>query len=337
MQKVSIIVPAYNAEQYIEDCIRSIQNQTYSNIEIIVIDDGSTDATWGILERLGQQDDRMKLYSIQNAGVSNARNVGIRHASGRVITFVDSDDYIEPNMIASMMQYYEPGKNVWCGFCERNRDFSNVRHAVFSKDQPINRFDKMNYMEILVSEFLNSPCNKLYDFSKIKENKLEFDTEVDCGEDLLFNIEYLLCNETQVEFVNQPLYHYIHQNADSLTTKKSSKQFEVDIRCYQAVMNLCKIKGIDMSLEQMLRLNTGYFKVLLRDLDWNTRKDRKKLMQNSDWRLIVQFLYQNRLKLQGKYYLETVLVKKGFYEIDRLLRIVNLYIKRRNRENNGYR
>ena len=102
--KISVIVPAYNAEKTIERCLKSILKQTYHNLEVIVVNDGSKDSTELILSRIEKNDVRVHLITIENGGVSHARNVGIDNASGEYITFVDSDDYIDEEMYTSLME-----------------------------------------------------------------------------------------------------------------------------------------------------------------------------------------------------------------------------------------
>lgn len=104
---VTVIVPAYNAEKTIQNCINSIQKQSYKDIEIVVIDDGSTDRTKEIVQRLLRKDGRIKIISQYNQGASAARNKGIEKASGEYVTFVDADDEIEPQLIKVLITYYK--------------------------------------------------------------------------------------------------------------------------------------------------------------------------------------------------------------------------------------
>lgn len=99
MEKVSIIIPVYNNERYVEKCIRSIMNQTYGDLEILIVDDGSTDGSGEILEKLAAQDKRIRLFHQNNGGVASARNAGLDAATGTYVTFVDGDDYLERDYI----------------------------------------------------------------------------------------------------------------------------------------------------------------------------------------------------------------------------------------------
>ena len=106
-KKISIIIPVYNTEKYIERCIKSVLKQTYENIEIICVDDGSTDKSGIILDRLGNQDNRLIVIHKTNEGVTEARNAALEHASGEYIGFVDSDDYIDENMYEALVTALE--------------------------------------------------------------------------------------------------------------------------------------------------------------------------------------------------------------------------------------
>lgn len=109
---ISVIVPVYNIEDYLERCIRSIMGQTYQNLEILLVDDGSTDSSGAICDRLAEEDSRIRVFHKENGGSSSARNLGIREAKGEYIGFIDSDDYIEPDMYelmaAAVIKYDSP-------------------------------------------------------------------------------------------------------------------------------------------------------------------------------------------------------------------------------------
>ena len=101
---ISVIVPVYNVAQYLEKSIASIQQQTYQNLEIILVDDGATDESGRLCEQIAEQDERVLVYHKENEGLSQARNDGLKQAHGDYVIFIDSDDYIHPEMIASLYQ-----------------------------------------------------------------------------------------------------------------------------------------------------------------------------------------------------------------------------------------
>lgn len=168
---ISIIVPVYNVEQYLEKCVKSIQNQTYKNIEIILIDDGSTDNSGTICDNIAKSDERIKVVHKKNEGLSATRNYGIKLARGEYIGFVDSDDYIDDDM-------YE----ILVNLCEfNNADISMVAYKkikgnkiieVSADDGAIEKYDKIEGLKkiLLNTDIENHACNKLfrrYIFDKI--------------------------------------------------------------------------------------------------------------------------------------------------------------------------
>ena len=102
MDLISVIIPIYNLEQYIERCVRSVMAQSYKNLQIILVDDGSSDGSGAVCDALAQQDSRIKVIHKPNGGVSDARNFGVKAASGQFISFVDGDDYVHPEFIATL-------------------------------------------------------------------------------------------------------------------------------------------------------------------------------------------------------------------------------------------
>lgn len=102
MDLISVIIPIYNLEQYIERCVRSVMAQSYTNLQIILVDDGSSDGSGAVCDALAQKDSRIKVIHKPNGGVSDARNFGVKAASGQFISFVDGDDYVHPEFIATL-------------------------------------------------------------------------------------------------------------------------------------------------------------------------------------------------------------------------------------------
>lgn len=111
MKLVSVVIPVYNVENYLNDCVKSVVNQTYQNLEIILVDDGSTDSSPQMCDQYAKQDNRIKVIHQENSGVAIARNVGIKNASGSYLYFLDSDDYLVPNAIQIMYDTIEKEKS----------------------------------------------------------------------------------------------------------------------------------------------------------------------------------------------------------------------------------
>ena len=220
---VSIVVPVYNAERYLCTSIHALQKQDYSNIEIILVDDGSKDASPSICDSFEKEDKRIRAIHKTNGGVSSARNAGIEAATGKYIMFVDSDDLCESNIVSRMVFLAEHWNVnfVICGFRTVNdikSALNPIRHEntselvyALSKSELMN---SLGYM-IMRRPTMFAPWNKLFDLEIIRKNNIKFIPTVSYGEDFLFNLEYLKYCNGDIE-TNEKLYNYILQNPDSL-------------------------------------------------------------------------------------------------------------------------
>ena len=230
---VSIIVPVYNVEQYLQRCLDSLVNQTYYNIEIILINDGSTDNSLKILKHYADKDPRVVLVNKENEGISTTRNLGVETATGEYLTFVDSDDWLELDTIEKM---YDKAIQEQCQLvmCSYTRSYQNkeLRKAIDLKSDYL--FNEQETKEMVlrkiigpINEELAHPENldslvtvwgKLYKTSVIKDHNIKFlDTTLIGTEDLLFNVEVFLYLKNSF-FINLPLYHYWKGNETSFTS-----------------------------------------------------------------------------------------------------------------------
>ena len=141
-KKVSIIIPVYNVEKFLDDCLQSIINQTYKFLEIIVVNDGSTDNSYNICKQYAEKDKRIKLFSKKNGGLSDARNYGIRHAKGDFIFFLDSDDLIQKNTIEIMINCLKDNNSaVLCCFERFSDNYTEVSNYTIKKFTPCSFFE----------------------------------------------------------------------------------------------------------------------------------------------------------------------------------------------------
>ncbi len=212
---ISIIIPCYNAERYLEDCIKSIENQTYKNFEAIFINDGSKDGTLKILQDAFKKNEKFKIIDQKNAGVSAARNNGVASAQGDFVCFVDADDMIAPNYLQQLIsvQRETDADVVCCKYSHINKNFKNENIKNKKNAEKIQIFEEKS--EIL-SKFLTNKkfCyvvwNKLYRktlLEKLDEYPNLLESKIAYGEDLEFNFRCLLkCNK--VAYVSQSLYFY---------------------------------------------------------------------------------------------------------------------------------
>lgn len=219
---VSIIVPCYNASHYIQEVLLSIQNQTYKNIQCILINDGSTDNTLEIITSF--PDERFEIYDQQNKGLSDTRNFGLEKAKGDFIFFCDSDDLLPPNSIETLVSAYTGKEDIIVGKTatyswDKKENISSLPHP--SEKQMITN----NHSEVLIKNMTEglSPIaqNKLYKKTFIKENHLKFLSGI-YHEDELWFFETMFSAKT-VTFIPEITYLYTVDNAQSITKKKSDK------------------------------------------------------------------------------------------------------------------
>ena len=215
MNLVSIVIPIYNARKYLTRCLDSVVKQSYRNLEIILVDDGSTDASYKICDLYASKDRRIEVFHNTNQGVSCARNCGIKHARGKYLLFVDADDYIEHNYVETLVDTIEKEKvdMVICGIKEIIADRTINRKA---RGQITGAIED-DYFNII--DFLCVPFSKIYRNQIIKEQKLRFLKELNYAEDELFNLNYYK-NVKNYVFIDRPLYIYDH-HLNSLSDKKN--------------------------------------------------------------------------------------------------------------------
>lgn len=215
--KVTIIIPCYNVEQYIQKCINSVLSQTYNNIQIILIDDGSTDNTNEVILKLLENTENVVYIRNKNFGVSNARNTGIKNATGEYIMFLDSDDYISKDMIKNMyrlMLGYDSDL-VKCNIKKEyiEEQVTKNEKPIYSKVKYLSRedFAKTIYKKILSTETMNSSCCSLFKTNIIKDNNLFFKEDIYNGEDAIFFMDYI-DNCKSMVYTPALYYHYIIKN-----------------------------------------------------------------------------------------------------------------------------
>lgn len=192
--KVSVIVPVYNAEKYIATCVESILSQTLQELEVIFINDGSTDQSRQIIENYKKVNPQIKLINQENQGVSMARNAGLQAATGEYVGFVDADDYIEKDMYSTL---HNAAVQSNCDVVISNFESEIEGHKVITRYPfPLNTILIRDYIEreiltyFLKSDQLNTACNKLYKRKVINDNKVKFPEKVALGEDGLFNMRF---------------------------------------------------------------------------------------------------------------------------------------------------
>lgn len=216
-EKISVIVPVYNVEAYLERCVESILHQTYTNFELILINDGSTDSSGQICDQLARQYENIKVYHIENAGVSNARNIGIQLATGVWITFVDSDDFVTKDYLATLASAVEGG-NV--GFVIA--PLHHIKNGIVTDLPPYSGRKELWSTEETMKELLMTTKTSFFPVAKLFKRDLlvdeKFNTDYHLAEDALFLTELLLKTRCSSVFIDKPIYYYDHREGSATTS-----------------------------------------------------------------------------------------------------------------------
>jgi len=224
----SIIIPVYNAEKHLDKCLRSVVGQTYKDIEIIVINDGSTDNSAQIIERYGKLDSRIKVITQKNSGPSAARNSGLRSAAKEYILFIDSDDFIAENTCERLAEYVERDKSDVYVFGlyydygnKKSTGRQNLRYKKYGggKDYMKTALEEGNFRTFAHSKLFKNElllCNN---------DRIDFVDGL-LGQDMLFVVQ-ILCKANSVSVVPEYLYHYAQHRSGRISTQYREKDLDV--------------------------------------------------------------------------------------------------------------
>lgn len=209
--KVSIIIPIFNTSKYLPDCLDSVLAQTHNNLEIILIDDGSTDESAQIADHYAQKDPRIKAIHQKNHGQSSARNIGVQKATGKFISFVDSDDSIKPNFISQLLTPYNSANIslTVCGIHYKRLKSKSAEDVYIRPTRPRrpNESSKTYILRLLTLDGrMYSSVNKLF-LSKVAKT-IAFDEKLNFAEDTKFVLDYLNKAKGEISFILKPLYVY---------------------------------------------------------------------------------------------------------------------------------
>jgi len=248
--EISVIIPVFNSEKDLEECVNSILCQSFSDFEIILIDDGSSDRSFEICQTFCKNDNRVHFVSQKNKGVSSARNNGIANAQGRYISFIDADDYVDSEFLKrayrimkdNCYDLYASGlvMEFWENGCIcKAVSYTSSCSGQHSVKEILEQWGK-GFPQI----YMSGPCCKLYKSSIIKDNKIFFDESLDRGEDLSFNLDYL--SKSNITFFDTNIYyHYRRENKNSLYSRYNSDAYNVYKKVYGKMRNLRLIKSCE--------------------------------------------------------------------------------------------
>lgn len=235
MEKVSVILPIYNVEKYLKNCIESLTNQTYENLEIILVDDGSTDNSGNICDEIEKTDERIKVIHKQNGGLAAARNTGYLEATGTYLMYIDSDDIVKKDVVKKCVEAIEKENSdvVIFGY-EKVDEAGNIietckwENATYTNEQMLGKlYDSIQEMSF------GYAWNKLYRKSVIDESKILGDAKVIDREDLIYNLELLNYWE-KITYIDYVGYGYLQRSTSLLHNS-----------------NLARLNGIEYFVEKI--------------------------------------------------------------------------------------
>ena len=233
--KVSIVVPVYNAGKYLKRCLDSLVNQTYSNLEIIIVNDGSTDNSKYICETYQQEDERILLLEQKNQGVSSARNFGLKHVTGDYVMFVDSDDWIEKDTCEQLLKYAvkEHVSIVTSSPINVSENGEKEEMVRTGKIQHVNVASEFSFLN---EKVLGVVWGSLYRQDCVKN--LEFETDIFVGEDTIFYAQAVSrCQE--IVFVSDGFYNYVNYSASAAHGKIDEKKM-TNLKAWEKIADIFK-------------------------------------------------------------------------------------------------
>lgn len=267
MKKVSIIVPVYNVDKYLDKCLKSLVNQTLSDIEIIIVNDGSTDNSQVIIDKYKSEfPHKIRTFFQENSGQGAARNLGFANANGEYIGYVDSDDYVELDMYEKM---YNKAK-------EKNSDIVicgsyNIIEYNCKKEKDI---DKIYFHNSKINAFFGKKAvwNKIYKKDIFEKNELSFRNKV-WYEDLDFTLKAII-NADKIDYINEPFYNYLVRNGSTMNNSNVDRNLEIFLAFDEIIRN--KKFNKYKEIIEFLAIENIYISTVVRIINAHVDKKKKK-------------------------------------------------------------
>lgn len=294
---VSIIIPIYNSEKLLERTLKSVLNQSYKNIEVLLINDGSKDKSEAICERYRQIDSRVRLFTKSNGGTSSARNLGLHNMTGTFCQFVDSDDVLPQNFTEVMVRKIQQG--------DCDAAFSGVMKIWDDKIHLFNLEDKAFSVDGYLYELYRgriatkSACIGIYKSDVIRKNNIEFPENICCGEDSIFVLRYLkYCKK--IISVHDTIYQYMYDNSNSATRAVYYDHFLIEMERYDLANEIIKnekVKGeiaqfyMDSAIRELFQYITCSTETYS-----NKLKSLKKYVNNIGTKYAIKYYKRNSIK-----------------------------------------
>ena len=289
MPEISIIIPVYNVERKIQRCLDSVKHQTFSDFELILVNDGSTDKSGEICDKYVANDERFKVIHQNNQGVSVARNAGINIAKGRYITFIDSDDYVNGDFLS----------NLYATICSSGADIAMCNYYMVFEDRTDvcmkhgyssgNILEKDEIKSVFYKHIQDNDCtigyfslwNKIYRSNLIRENHIFLDTEMSFGEDMMFIMQCLKFSN-KIAFIEEPLYYY-EMTENGLFSRYRRSFLNDTMKCYCSLVSQLKIKEV----EELLPLSLKYYGYVMQHIRGIIENESEKIA-------LIRNVYKNK-------------------------------------------
>jgi glycosyltransferase involved in cell wall biosynthesis len=262
--KISVVIPVYNVEKYLHRCVESILNQTFQDFEIILINDGSKDNSGQICDDYAQKDKRIKVIHKKNARVSAARNDGIKIAKGKYLSFIDSDDWIEPEMYQEMVYKAEELNLdfIMCDYKKKSNNYEDkrtqpIREGYYSKDDIKNElfqclimFENMEYPPTIS----NWVC--LFEIEFLKTNNLYYDEDIHYDEDSIFGAK-IMYHANNFYYLKDHYYYNYFYNPNSTTNTYNEKKWDSFLKINERLVKYFG-KTIEFDFSRQIKINMLY-------------------------------------------------------------------------------
>lgn len=344
---VSVIVPAFNAEKYIARCINSVLLQTYNNLELIVVDDGSTDQTGNICDSYASDDNRIYVIHKENKGVSDARNTGLNNAHGKYVIFLDSDDSLSIDIIGKCISEHKKDcLNIWGAieFLPGNAtNHEEIMASAIGKEEIIaNAIYRMKNRKYNLGNYFRAVWGKLFDRQIIEENAIRFNPQLYMGEDAVFLVNYLI-HISGINVISIDGYNYNRENEMSATVKFHSDLLEQNRLQYEELQQAIKrgqFRNMDLISISLVNFRWWMFTTLIDNAVKGVQKQKKAISQIPEQALQWFEEYYQDMQIDvgdisyvGKRYLELYRHREhiGIYEIYRYYlvpRVIEKIIKK---------
>ncbi len=254
---ISVVIPVYNTEPYIKKCLDSVIYQTYGDLEIILIDDGSTDGSPQICDEYAAKDDRIRVYHLSNGGVSAARNYAIGQCNGEWISFVDSDDWLDLDMYKKMTDLAQScgADTVCCGAWQGDEEATEIRHIWRRFAEQVYVYEKKDALGGVIEQS-GTLWNKLLSSRYAKECR--FHEDIRYAEDTLFLAEYLL-RSNRVVATKDPLYYYRYNRAGNVVSSRLNDRHLDYIKATKQIYDILAVnngvyEGLERSIDTIIRI-----------------------------------------------------------------------------------